>query len=153
LSHLEGKTVSVLADYGVTAEKTVASGAITLDSPATKIVVGLPITAEIELLDIEQPQGMTLIDAKKRVSKVKLLVESSRGIKVSSDGGSTFDDAVPGEFVGDDYGAIPELSTGVVEVNLSSNWNDHGRIIVRQEDPLPVTVLAAAPIYNVGNDY
>ena len=153
LGHLEGKEVAVLADYGVVSNETVASGAITLSSPASKIVVGLPITAEIELLDIENPQGMTLIDAKKRVHKVKLLVESSRGIKVSSDGGSTFDDAVPGGFTGDDYGAVPTLTTGVVEVNTAAEWNDHGRIIVRQTDPLPLTVLSAAPVYNIGKDY
>jgi hypothetical protein len=153
LGHLEGKEVAVLADYGVVSNETVASGAITLSSPASKIVVGLPITAEIELLDIENPQGMTLIDAKKRVHKVKLLVESSRGIKVSSDGGSTFDDPVPGGFTGDDYGAVPTLTTGVVEVNTAAEWNDHGRIIVRQTDPLPLTVLSAAPVYNIGKDY
>ena len=153
LSHLEGKTVSVLADYGVVSDAVVASGAITLAEPATKIVVGLPITSEIELLDIEQPNGMTLIDSKKRVHKVKVLVESSRGLKASCDGGTTFDDAVPAEFVGDDYGAVPELFTGVTEINLGAEWNDHGRVIIRQTDPLPVTVLAVAPVYAIGKDY
>lgn len=153
LSHLEGRTVAVLADGAVVDQEVVASGAITLATPASKIVVGLPIQSEIELLDIERPDGMTLIDTKKEVIKVKMLVESSRGISASADEGATFDVVRPEGFVGDDYGAIPELTTGVVEVPLSPTWNDHGRVIVRQDDPLPLTILSVAPIYKVGGNY
>lgn len=153
LSHLEGKTVAVIADGGVVDQEVVTSGAITINTPASKIVVGLPIQSEVELLDIERPDGMTLIDTKKQVIKIKMLVESSRGIKASIDEGGTFDVAYPTGFVNDDYASIPELTTGVIEVPLSPTWNDHGRVIIRQDDPLPLTILSAAPVVNVGGIY
>ena len=153
LDHLEGATVAIIADGGVVDQEAVTSGSVTISTPASKIVVGIPIQSEVELLDIERPDGMTLIDTKKQVVKVKMLVESSRGIKASIDEGSTFDVAYPTGFVNDDYSAIPELTTGVIEVPLSPTWNDHGRVIIRQDDPLPLTILSAAPVVNVGGSY
>ena len=42
LDHLEGQTVSVLADGSTHPDKTVSSGSITLDRSSTKVKVGLP---------------------------------------------------------------------------------------------------------------
>ena len=151
ITHLEGKQVSVLGDGVVLGSFTVSSGAIHLPAPYSKIVVGLPYVSEAGLLDIENPNGMTLIDANKQVIKVRMLVESTRGVQVSDDG-VNYDDAVPSDFVGDDYAAIPTLKTGVIEVALSPEWNNSGRVTIRQTDPLPLTLLAAAPTYRVGKD-
>jgi len=49
LDHLEGKTVSILADGAVHPQRVVTSGTITLDNPAGKIHVGLPITADVAI--------------------------------------------------------------------------------------------------------
>lgn len=149
MSHLEGKTVSILADGAVETQAVVTSGTVTLPRTVVKCTIGLPITADIELLDIENPSGLSLIDAKKQVSKVKLLVQSSRNVKASSDGGVTWDEAVPvREF--ENYGDPPDLKSGVIEVLLSAEWNDNGRVMIRQDEPLPLTILGAAPVYNVG---
>ena len=43
LDHLEGQTVSVLADGSTHPDKTVSSGSITLDRSSTKVKVGLAI--------------------------------------------------------------------------------------------------------------
>src|SRR6185437_15071263 len=45
LDHLEGQTVSVLADGGVVDGLVVSSGSITLPYSASKIHVGLPFTS------------------------------------------------------------------------------------------------------------
>ena len=50
LSHLEGKTVSILADGGVHPQRVVASGAVALTAPATKIIVGLPYQSDLQTL-------------------------------------------------------------------------------------------------------
>ncbi|WP_204311451.1 hypothetical protein, partial [Stenotrophomonas maltophilia] len=47
LGHLEGKTVSILADGNVAPQAVVSGGSITLDGPSLVVHVGLPITAEI----------------------------------------------------------------------------------------------------------
>lgn len=53
LSHLEGKTVKVLADGVVQAGKVVTGGQITLDRPATAVEVGLGFTPLIKMLNPE----------------------------------------------------------------------------------------------------
>ena len=50
LTHLEGQTVSVLADGEVQSDKTVASGAITIDEAASNVQIGLSYTHKIEPL-------------------------------------------------------------------------------------------------------
>lgn len=51
LQHLEGETVGVLAD-GYSTTKVVTDGAITVDEPATKFVVGLKFDAIIETMPL-----------------------------------------------------------------------------------------------------
>jgi hypothetical protein len=52
LTWLEGQTVSILADGAVRPQQVVTGGAITLDDPASKIQVGLPIEADLETLPL-----------------------------------------------------------------------------------------------------
>ena len=50
LDHLEGETVAILADGAEHATKTVASGAVTLDEPASTVQIGLAYTHKVEPL-------------------------------------------------------------------------------------------------------
>lgn len=50
LDHLEGQTVSILADGVVHANKTVSSGAVTLDAAASAVEIGLSYTHIVEPL-------------------------------------------------------------------------------------------------------
>lgn len=147
LDHLENHTVAILADGGVEPEQIVTGGTITLQNACSRIVVGLPFVAEAELLDLESPSGLTLIDKKKRVARILMLVENSRSMTVSVDGGATWEE--PNTRSTEDYGVAPALTTGVVHVLLPAEWNEHGRVIIRQADPQPFTLLAAAPQYDV----
>jgi hypothetical protein len=159
LWHLEGKTVSVFADGFVAAsahnssynQLTVTNGAITLDKPYSVIHVGLPITADIELLDIDTAQSETMANKKKLVTKVTLFVESSRGIFVGGSAPSD-DEADPLEGLyeaktrnAENYNEPTNLQTGTIDINLMSEWNSNGRVFIRQIDPLPLSVLAIAP--------
>jgi hypothetical protein len=157
LDHLEGEDVSVLADGFVVANPnnpsidviTVTNGAITLDRPYAVITVGLPIVADLETLDIDVVQGETISDKKNIVSKVNIQIESSRGIFAGTEEPDG-DDLLEGLFEvkmrnaeGNDDPV--ELKTGKVEVNLSGEWNNNGRVFIRQIDPLPLSVLSIAP--------
>ena len=159
LWHLEGKSVSVFADGFVAANPkndaydlvTVASGAITLDKHYSVIHVGLPFISDIETLDIDSPQGETLADKKKIVSKVNLFVEKSRGIWAGPVP-PTDDDTDPLEGlyelkIRDDegYDQPVALTTGVVDLNIRPEWNSNGRVFIRQVDPVPLAILAIAP--------
>lgn len=161
LAHLEGKSVSVFADGYVVASPNntaanydalvVTGGAITLDRPYAVIHVGLPFIGDLETLDIDTPGPRTVKDKKTLVSRALLFVKESRGIFVGPGDGPTdadplanMDEARPRD---DDAGYGPaELITDVVEVSTLADWNSNGRLLVRQVDPLPLTVLSIAPI-------
>lgn len=57
LDHLEGKTVSIIADGLRHADKTVTAGAVALDREASKVLAGLFYAAEIEMLTPELGTG------------------------------------------------------------------------------------------------
>ncbi len=78
LEHLEGFSVSILADGIVHADRTVHDGSITLDSPASQCVVGLPFTHIVEPL----PPGSEGADGSARAVR---LIEAA--FRIEEDGG------------------------------------------------------------------
>jgi hypothetical protein len=156
---LEGKTISVFADRFVVASPndegytsvTISNGTATLDHPYAVIHVGLPYLSDLETLDIDVPNGETMADKKKLVSGLTVFVESSRGGWAGTE--PPADDTIDPlenltEFKtreAENYDSPPELETGTIDVNILSGWNSHGRLFLRQVDPLPVSVLAVAP--------
>ncbi len=146
LGHLEGKTVSILADGNVEAQKTVASGAITISHPATKIHVGLPIQADIQTLNLELGQP-TQQGKKKSISEVTLRVEESRGGKIGYDADHLTEFK---QRAYEPYGTATSLKTGDIQVTMPSTWRSEGSIFFRQDDPLPMTLLAVIPEVSVG---
>lgn len=141
LSHLEGETVSVLANGAVEAQKTVASGSITLDFPSSIIHVGLPIEADLETLplyiegDRAFGQGMS-----KNVNRVWLRVYQSSGISVGPD----FDNLTPyKQRTTENYGTPPTLKSQELDsILLTPSWGDDGAVALRQSDPLPLTIAS-----------
>lgn len=161
LWHLEGKSVSVLGDGLVFASPnndsyqvlTVANGQITLDKPASVLHVGLPVTADLETLNLDSVQGETMSDKNKLIGRLTMLVEKSRGI-FGGPQPPTDDDTDPLQGLnelkirgeeGENYDEPVALQTGTVDIRIEPSWNDNGRVFIRQVDPLPLTVLAIAP--------
>ena len=52
LSHLEGKTVSILADGAVHPQKVVSSGSVTLDRASSVVHIGLPYNSDLQTLPL-----------------------------------------------------------------------------------------------------
>lgn len=146
LDHLEGRTVGILADGNVLPPQAVASGTVTLDHAYRRIIVGLPYTAEVETLDLENPDA-TLVEKKKRINRVTLLVESSRGIWAGPDRDHLREHK---QRATEAWGEPIRLHTGQVEVPITSTWTPGGSLVVRQADPLPLTILAIAPGGEIG---
>ncbi len=145
LDHLEGKTVSILADGNVHAQQVVSGGAIALDGEYSKVHVGLPITADIETLDLDIAE-LELRDRKKKLGSVSILVQSSRGIFAGLDAEHLTE--YPATFSA--YDVPPGLLTGIVEIDFTSEWQPGARVLVRQTDPLPLNILAIVPNGEVG---
>lgn len=146
ISHLEGRTVSVLGDGAVDPQKVVSAGAITLSRPYEVIHVGLPIQADLETLDLEVVNGQTLLDKKKRINGITVLTQGSRGFKAGDDATHLKERTVEVNQYPNSNTADPEKT----EIIPSATWNNHGRVFIRQDDPLPLTVLAVIPSGFIG---
>ena len=147
LDHLEGQTVSILSDANVEPQKVVNAGAITLEKAGAVVHAGLPIAAVIETLDVNLNGNETLLDKKKLFTAASLLVNESRGVFAGTPGGEMYEYAQRNDEFYDDP---VEPKTGTIELQLDANWSKNGRLIVEQNDPLPMTILAVIPRVTVG---
>lgn len=140
LDHLEGKTVSILADGAVHPQRVVTSGAVTLDNEASVVHIGLPIEADLETLPLVAAVENSFGQGRfKNVNKIWLRVYRSSGIFV---GPSADKLREAKQRTTEPYGSPPSLKSEEIEVMLTPAWADSGQVYVRQYDPLPLTVVS-----------
>ncbi|HAS90105.1 MAG TPA: hypothetical protein DCS48_12495 [Desulfovibrio sp.] len=149
LEHLEGKTVSVLADGAVRPDVVVKDGAITLSAPAKVVHAGLPYVSNMKTLRIEggAMSGGTAQGRKKRISHVIVRLFQSLGLQVGYDGDHL--ERAPFRTSADKVGGAPALYTGDYEVKFNRGYDRDGQIYIRQDQPLPLSVLALIPEVSV----
>jgi hypothetical protein len=150
LTHLEGKTVSILADGNVIPSQVVSGGQIDISTSGTfgTIHVGLPYTADLETLNIEvNTQDGTMQGRLMKVSEVTMRFLNSRGGYVGPDENNLTEIV---QRTGEPLGSAIDLFTGDQKETLTSSYDAGGRVFFRQVDPLPVTILAVMPTVTVG---
>lgn len=143
LDHLEGESVSILADGHVVENVTVSGGAAVIDEPASVVHIGLPYQSDIETLDIAQPEGK----AKQLTFNIPRLfidVMESRGIFYRIGDSGPFYEAKEREASLGYDSPIP-AETIVFEVQANSHWSKKGRIQIRQTQPLPIAINCITP--------
>lgn len=141
LAHLEGKVVDILTDGAVHPQRTVTAGAVTLDYAASVVHIGLPMTSDLRTLPLAMEGAAAAGQGTvKNVNKVHLRVSQSSVIKA----GPTFDRLreYPARAVTDPYGSPPALRDGELTLSIDPSWNQDAAICVRQDLPLPLTVLS-----------
>ncbi len=145
LSHLEGKQVAVHTDIGVHPQETVASGAITLAWYANKIHVGIPYDSILEPMLIEPgSREGTSKGRKKKVIAISASFYQSYGCKWGPD-----EDTLQSIPFG--TGSAPELFTGDKDYDFDGDFNTRTRLVIKQDLPLPMTVLSIAPKVEVAD--
>ena len=139
IAHLEGETVAVLGDGAVQASKTVASGIITIDEAADRVVAGLPYTYQVSpmRLDIATPVGTTHGSIKK-ISELVISFFATMNARYG-DGTDTYNIDWR---VDEAYGSPPELFTGDKTVTFDGGFSTEDNIVISGSDPLPCTVRA-----------
>lgn len=138
LDHLEGETVSVLADGAVHPERTVENGRIALASSVSAALAGFPYWSEIETLDLLPRAAQGAGRGKmKRVSTVDLDLFQSSGGQIGQAGGQMA--TLVARSVGDGMNSGPPLQTSMQRVPFPGNWNKEARVKTRQTLPLPFT--------------
>lgn len=159
LDHLEGQVVAVLADGLVVydgdpaganaAAFTVTAGTITLPAAtaaAVDVHIGLAIRwPDLHLLPIDI-QGSNVRDKSKIVHSVTLLLDrSSRSFMVGPDADHLRAYVVQAW----DSPGVREF-TGQAEQPIDDTWEKDGGILIRQIDPLPLTILGVLPNITTG---
>ena len=139
LYHLEGKVVNVLADGAEHAQKTVSSGGITLDNAASKVTVGLPITAQLTTLPpVNEAAGLTL-GQEKNVSRVSLRVVTSSSVFA----GTSFTKLREiKQRTTEVFGAPPALITGSMQATVDGDWDKEAQVYIQHTKPLPLKILS-----------
>lgn len=147
LSHLEGKTVAVLAD-GDHLVKVVASGQITLPRAYTRVHVGLPFSSDLETMNLElKTKDGTVQGKRKCVKEITVRVESSRAFSA----GPSFDQLTEAKWRNTEaYDEATNLLSGDRKLTLAPVWGTDGRVCIRNTAPTPLTVLAVFAEVDVG---
>jgi hypothetical protein len=147
LHHLQGETVSILANGASHQDKTVANGAVGLNVSTTVAAIGYGYTSVMETLRIEAGSVDGTSQGKpKRIHAITVRLHETVGAEIGSgsdkldriyfrDSSMSMDQAVP-------------LFTGDKDVEFEGGFDDDDRIYARQTQPLPLTVLALFPRMN-----
>jgi hypothetical protein len=147
LHHLQGETVSILANGASHQDKTVANGAVGLNVSTTVAAIGYGYTSVMETLRLEAGSVDGTSQGKpKRIHAITVRLHETVGAEIGSgpdkldriyfrDSSMSMDKAVP-------------LFTGDKDVEFEGGFDDDDRIYARQTQPLPLTVLALFPRMN-----
>ena len=140
LTHLEGKSVGVLADGSPLSGLTVHNGKITLPHAMTSVHVGLTYRAELQTLPIVfQLENGFSSDQKKRVVSVTLQLANSRGGHVALEGENA-EEIIQRQ--AEPYNTPLDLKTESYVLSVSGTHTLVPSVIFTQREPLPVTLLA-----------
>jgi len=144
LDHLEGQTVSVLANGSTHPDRTVTNGSITLARSSTKVKVGLPYTSILQTMRIDAGSQNGTSQAKtKRIYNITVRLYESIGVEVGPDLNNM--EAIPFRSSAQLMDTAIPVYTGDKEVEFRGNYETDGHIYVRQTQPLPLTVLSLYP--------
>lgn len=170
LDHLEGMTVTGIADGEVIPPSVVTGGRITLPHPASSVKVGLGFTAQLQALHMEIPSQGTIQGKRKTINGVTVRMEKTRGITVGANqpvaSALDYQEEVPWRAmahvpevprVGVPDAALPMFSGDrfVPIVDDWANWNGYeaapAMVAVQQTLPLPMNIAALVPTFSVGD--
>ena len=141
LNHLEGETVSILADGSTHADKVVTDGKVTLDREASKVHIGYNYTSTIETLRLEAGADDGIAQGKiKRIHGVTARFFNTVGAELGPDTNNL--DRLPFRDSSMSMNQAVPLFNGDKEIYFPSGYENDARVIVRQSQPLPMTVLA-----------
>jgi len=141
LSHLNGKTVSVMVDGGTHPTRVVSGGSITLARAGTKIAVGLPFTSTMETLPlIAQTQQGSTRHFIARINQVIIEVYNTFGLQYSDATREQWYECQ--SHAGSNNPNIPPpLQTGPLKLTVAGGHDRQPRLKFRQNNGLPGTIL------------
>ncbi|MEA1938589.1 MAG: hypothetical protein U9N14_05825, partial [Pseudomonadota bacterium] len=144
LDHLEGETVSILADGAAHPDRVVTDGAVTLMRSASSVHVGLGYTSRLTTLDLNAGSAAgTALGKPTRVHAVTVRFLETLGAHAGFDADHL--DPVLFRTGASSMDASPPLYTGFKRIAFPKGWDRAARVHVTQNQPLPCTITAIVP--------
>ena len=145
LWHLEGETVTALADGQEVPDLTVTDGAVTLPTATGRAQVGLPYTSTLATQRIEAGAGDGTAQGKtKRIARMVIRAIASLGGSFGPDEDHL--DLIPYRRGSDLMDEVPPLLTGDTDqLAFPGGFETDGRIWLVCDQPLPFTLVALFP--------
>lgn len=148
LHHLEGETVSILADGNVVVPQVVTEGQVHLEEPATRIIIGLRFTCRAKTLPLIAA-GENIEAKRKRVVAVTMRLNNSRALKV----GDSYDTVYEFPARSDEpWGNPIRPLSGLAHTPVGTTWDEESFTYFLLEDPLPATLLSMVQTVEVGDE-
>jgi len=148
LDHLEGETVSILNEGAVEPPRTVVNGTITLDNDTTDAKIGLGYVSRIKTLRLEGGSALGTTQGKiVRINEVTFRFFKTVGAIFGREGGPTRE--IFFRNTNDPMDTAIPLFTGDKRETFPKGFTREPRVFVEQSQPLPMSVLAIAPLYEV----
>jgi len=147
LYHLEGETLQVLANGAAHPDKAVASGGVSLDFSSTTAAVGYGYTSNIQTLRIESGSVDGTSQGKpKRIHAITVRLYQTVGVEIGNDSGEI--DRIPFRDSSMAMDQAVPLFTGDKDIEFAGGFDDDDRVYIKQDQALPLTVLAFYPRMN-----
>lgn len=168
LGHLEGESIAILADAAVQPNRTVSSGAITLQTAATNFRVGLGYNSDIKTLPMvaNTSQG-TSVGNRKRIHRFTVRLLESLSFKFGTNAndldaadiayleslglnfGVNISDLTEAVFrtASDNLGSALAYFTGEKTYQVGDQFNTITQLFLRQDQPYPFSVTLLAIDY------
>ena len=150
LSHLEGKTVAVLADGGPLDGLVVDDGKLALPRKYGTVIVGLPYEGYLKSLRVNGQDNFGPSQGRRqKIGDLKLRFDRTVGGEVGWERYGTDGDVLEEKWAPIKYRTLQVANepsapfSGDREARLPAGWDNRGQFMLRQRDPLPMTLLCA----------
>ena len=168
LDHLEGESVAILADAAVQPDRTVSSGAITLQTAATNFRVGFAYNSDIKSLPMVAMTGQgTSVGNRKRIHRFTVRLLESLSFKFGTNAndldaatiayleslglnfGVNISDLTAAVFrtASDNIGSALSFFTGEKTFQVGDQFSTITQLFLRQDQPYPFSVTLLAIDY------
>ena len=141
LSHLEGEPVTILADGATHPNKVVSGGQITLDRSSSTVHIGYNYSSIVETLQMEAGGDDGTSQGKiKRIHGATVRFLETVGAELGPDVNNL--DRIPFRDSSMSMDVAVPLFSGDKELSFPSGYENDAKIVVRQNQPLPMTITA-----------
>lgn len=158
LSHLEGKTVSVLADGGPLNGMKVQGGKLTLPRAYSTVLVGLPYEGLLKSLRVNAGDQFGPSQGRRqKIGRIALRFDRSIGgdlgwERYGVDGEVMEERWAPIKYRTVQQGSFASKPFSGDRAQLApSGWDTRGQFMLRQREPLPMTLLCAVLDVHLGD--